>query len=191
MSSLKFFVLYVRHVLHERAICCNPHDLWNRDSHITMQLRYEHTSCHKVKQSHYRPGQSLRVPRVLHSQISRQSAHEGGKLVSLTHRPPLPFRKYTWYLFLLEAESTPGHQGAVGRIVSMKNSSDTIGNRTCDLPVCGALPQPTAPPAACPLWRGRVQNIFARPYSLVKNVTVIKCQSIEVLSFFFCRLYRC
>jgi len=28
----------------------------------------------------------------------------------------------------------------------MKNSSDTIGNRTRDLPACGALPQPTAPP---------------------------------------------
>jgi len=42
------------------------------------------------------------------SQISRQSAHEGGKVVSPTHRPPLPPRKYSWYLFLLQAESTPG-----------------------------------------------------------------------------------
>jgi hypothetical protein len=33
--------------------------------------------------------------------------------------------------------------------MSMKNSSDTIGNRTRDLPVCSAVPQPTAPPAAC------------------------------------------
>ena len=32
----------------------------------------------------------------------------------------------------------------------MKNSSDTIGNQSRDLPACSALPQPTAPPAAWP-----------------------------------------
>jgi hypothetical protein len=36
------------------------------------------------------------------------SAHEGGKVVSPTHRPPLPPRKDSWYSFLLEAESFPG-----------------------------------------------------------------------------------
>jgi len=36
------------------------------------------------------------------------TAQDGGKVVSLTHRPPLLPRKYTWYSFLLEAESTPG-----------------------------------------------------------------------------------
>jgi hypothetical protein len=35
-----------------------------------------------------------------------------------------------------------GHRAA-GRIVSVKNSIDTFGNRTCDLPVCSAVPQPT------------------------------------------------
>jgi len=30
--------------------------------------------------------------------------------------------------------------------MSMKNFSDTIGNRTRDLLVCSAVPQPTAPP---------------------------------------------
>ena len=36
------------------------------------------------------------------------TVQDGGKVVSLTHRSPLLPRKYTWYSFLLEAESTPG-----------------------------------------------------------------------------------
>ena len=32
------------------------------------------------------------------------------------------------------------------KIMHMKNSSDTIGNRIRDLPSCSAVPQPTAPP---------------------------------------------
>jgi len=36
------------------------------------------------------------------------TAQDGGKVVSPTHRPPLPPRKSSWYSFLLEVESTPG-----------------------------------------------------------------------------------
>ena len=44
----------------------------------------------------------------LRLQITRHSAHEGGKVVTLTHRPPLP-PGISWYSYL-EAESTPGHK---------------------------------------------------------------------------------
>ena len=54
--------------------------------------------------------QDLRITVGSDSQISRQSAHEGGKFVSPTHPPRLPTSKYFWYSFLLEAESTPGSQ---------------------------------------------------------------------------------
>jgi hypothetical protein len=35
----------------------------------------------------------------------------------------------------------------------MKNSNDTIGNRTRGLPACSAVPQPTTPPRALPIVR--------------------------------------
>jgi len=58
----------------------------------------------EIKKSLYGPGQALKVPGGLGSQISRQSAQNGGKVVSRMHQPPLPTRKYSWHLFLLEAE---------------------------------------------------------------------------------------
>jgi hypothetical protein len=44
----------------------------------------------KVTLSRYRPGEAVGVRESRGSRISRQSAHEGGKVVSPTHRPSLP-----------------------------------------------------------------------------------------------------
>jgi hypothetical protein len=44
----------------------------------------------KVQESLYRPRRSQMVSGGWGSQILTQSEHEGGKVVSPTHRPPLP-----------------------------------------------------------------------------------------------------
>jgi len=62
------------------------------------------TKVKKKKKSLYKPGQVLRVPRGRGSQLTRQLAHEGGKVVSTSHWPS-------------------------GRITLKKNSNDTIENR--------------------------------------------------------------
>jgi hypothetical protein len=77
----------------------------------------------KARLTLYGAAQACRVPGGRGSQISRQTAREGDKVVSPTHRPPLPPRKYSGYSFLSEAESTL-RPSAVGRIKPMKNSSD-------------------------------------------------------------------
>ena len=44
----------------------------------------------KAKECRNRPGLAQRVPGGSGSKISWHSAHDGGEVVSLTHRPPLP-----------------------------------------------------------------------------------------------------
>jgi hypothetical protein len=92
------------------------------------------------------------------------SAHEGGKVVSPTHRPPLPpgtisGTHFCWRL------SRPQDHSAAGKIMSIKNSNDAIGNRSRDLPVCSSVPQPL---------RHRVPPFNVR--SSVKNVSVVSCR---------------
>ena len=62
----------------------------------------------KAKLSLYRPGQALWAPGGRDSQgISKQSAHEGGKVISPRHHLPLPPRRQTWYSLMLRARFDP------------------------------------------------------------------------------------
>ena len=67
------------------------------------------------------------------------TAENGGKVVSLTHRPPLPRGKTPGTHFCWRLSQLQGHS-ETGRIMSLKNSNDTIGNRNRDLPVCSVEP---------------------------------------------------
>jgi hypothetical protein len=72
--------------------------------------------------------------------------------LSALHTGRLYPRKYSWYSFLLEAESPQCHSAA-GMIMSMKNS-----NRSRDLPVYTAVPQPLRH-RVLPLKEGRSNNV--------------------------------
>jgi hypothetical protein len=74
----------------------------------------------------------LGLQEVRASRISIQSANDGVRFVSPTHRLPLLTRRHPWYAFLSVAESTQGHTAAKW-INSMKNLNDHIRNRTHDL----------------------------------------------------------
>jgi hypothetical protein len=67
------------------------------------------------------------------------TAQDGGKVVSLTHRPPLPPGNTPGTHFCKRLSRPQGHS-ATGRIMSLKNSSDTSGKRTRDLPICCLVP---------------------------------------------------
>jgi len=61
------------------------------------------------------------------SQISKQSAHEDGKVVSPMQRPPLPAGNIPGAHFCSRPSQPQGHSAA-GSIMSMKNSNNNVEN---------------------------------------------------------------
>ena len=59
--------------------------------------------------------------------------------------------------------------------MSMKNSNDTIGNRTRDLPACSAVPQPTAPRRV----PGRWTNDTDRGKPKYSEANLFQCQFLR------------
>jgi hypothetical protein len=75
----------------------------------------------------------------------------------------------------------------------MKNSNDTIGNRTRDLPAGSAVPQPTAPLRAPPIFpKASIMSIM-KIYFLFSNYILsqrfLLCFGVITVDLFFC-LYR-
>jgi len=92
------------------------------------------------------------------------------KVVRLSVLCTATFTPQDIFLVLISIRGSVDDKGhsAAGKIMSMKNSSDTIGNRTLGPVACSAVPQPTAPPRA-PLMHGIYNylpetNRFSRVY---------------------------
>ena len=66
------------------------------------------------------------------------TAQDGGKVVSLAHRLPLP---QEIHLVLISVRGCVDPRAIVRpEGLSLKNCNDNIGNRTRDLPVCNVVP---------------------------------------------------
>jgi hypothetical protein len=69
--------------------------------------------------------------------------------------------------------------------MSTKNSNDCIGNRTRDLPACGAVPQPSVPPRAPQLQLYRFINHQRRPIRVTDYINKDETQRETKIHFDF------
>jgi len=116
-------------------------------------------------------------------------------------------------LLVLISVRRPQYHSAAGRIMSMKNSSETIGNETSDLPASSAVSQPTAPP--CAQFRStrshirpkavlgvhtdhgqstcRVQNLIMAFHSYIRILFILQITNFLMLKYFsnnFCSNHK-
>ena len=130
----------------DRCLWCGAasegkHEIWQQ----WMWCKCLKRNKKKVKQSHYRPRHALSVPGGeaprfqdnRHRMVVRLSALRTGHLY--------PQEIFT-VLISVRGWVNPRTIVRPEGLCQMKNSNDTIRNRTRDLPVCSAMPQPTAPP---------------------------------------------
>jgi hypothetical protein len=147
----------------------------------------------KVKLSHYRPGQTLRVPGGSGSQFSRQSTHECGKVVSPINRSPLPPQEIFLVLISVKRLSRPQDHSAAGRIMSMKNSNDTIGNRNRSASTnCATATRSSCTPLCWTPWGWHlvVETYLHYTGHTQKNGAVSKEFTIDTAPFFcVCPVY--
>ena len=110
---------------------------YDRPVYISLEQTVEEAVCAQMKGKAV-PLQAWNGPegsRKLRFPDFVTTAQEDGKVVSLTHRPPLPPGNPPGTHFCKRLSRPQGHS-AIGRIMSMKNSNDTIWDRRSDLPIC-------------------------------------------------------
>jgi len=127
--SLLILEVFLHHTQRRTTVGRTPLDEWSarrRDLNLTTQKTHN-------RQTSMTPG-AIRT-----HDISRRAAAD----LRLRPRGHWDRRNYT---YISNPSSGPQVSRRLRRIVAIKNSNDTIGNRTRDYPACTAVPQPTEPP---------------------------------------------
>ena len=116
--NFQYLPIYLRTTLNYSLICIGKivanakqiSGIWLR-SVINANIRQYSPIKVKVNLSQYRLIRACTGPEGSRMLLRlpgypRQSAHEGGNLVRPTYRPSFTPKRYSWYSFLLESEST-------------------------------------------------------------------------------------
>jgi len=112
----------------------------NKHIYIKKNIRYNKCLClldGKGKAVPLQAWSGPEVSRKLRFPDYVTTAQDGGRVVSLTHRPFLSPGNTPGTHFSQRLSRSQGYS-AIGRIMSMKNSIDAFWNRTSDLQICSA-----------------------------------------------------